>query len=67
MVKDMVEDKNLEKKKQLPLRLSPTLWNEIQRWADDEFRSVNGQIEFLLNEAVKKRKKGVKSNDNIES
>ncbi|MFV0479508.1 MAG: ribbon-helix-helix domain-containing protein [Anaerorhabdus sp.] len=63
----MVEDKNLEKKKQLPLRLSPTLWNEIQRWADDEFRSVNGQIEFLLNEAVKKRKKGVKSNDNIES
>ncbi|MCL2699001.1 MAG: Arc family DNA-binding protein, partial [Defluviitaleaceae bacterium] len=43
-------------KKQLLLRLSPTLWNEINKWADDEFRSINGQIEYLLSEAVKKRK-----------
>lgn len=43
-------------KKQLLLRLSPTLWNEINNWADDEFRSINGQIEYILSEAVKKRK-----------
>ena len=46
-------------KKQLPLRLSPALWNELSRWAEDEFRSVNGQIEYILSEAVKqKRHKG---------
>ena len=44
-------------KKQLLLRLSPTLWEEISRWADDDFRSINGQIEYLLTEAVKKRRK----------
>ena len=44
-------------KKQLVLRLSPTLWEEISRWADDDFRSINGQIEYLLTEAVKKRRK----------
>jgi len=41
-------------KKSLLLRLSPALWLEINRWAEDEFRSVNGQIEYILNEAVKK-------------
>lgn len=44
-------------KKQVPLRLSASLYNEIARWAEDDFRSVNGQIEFLLTEAVKRRKK----------
>ena len=44
-------------KKQLLLRLSPTLCEEISRWAEDDFRSVNGQIEYLLTEAVKKRRK----------
>ena len=44
-------------KKQLLLRLSPTLWEEISRWADDDFRSINGQIEYLLSECVKQRKK----------
>ncbi len=48
-------DKN--ERKQIVLRLSPSLWNEINRWAEDDFRSINGQIEYLLNEAVKKRKK----------
>ncbi len=46
-----------DKKKQLLLRLSPSLWNEIQQWAEDDFRSINGQIEYLLTEAIKKRKK----------
>ena len=43
-------------KKQIPLRLSSTLYAEIAAWAEDDFRSVNGQIEYILTEAVKKRK-----------
>ena len=43
-------------KKQIPLRLSGKLYTEIAAWAEDDFRSVNGQIEYLLNECVKKRK-----------
>ena len=45
-----------KKKKQLPLRLSAQLYEELAAWAADDFRSVNGQIEYLLTEAVKKRK-----------
>jgi hypothetical protein len=57
---------NEQKKKQLPLRLSKTLYDELARWAEDDFRSINGQIEYLLTECVKKRKKsesGTKSED----
>lgn len=43
-------------RKQLVLRLSPTLWDEIAAWAEEDFRSINGQIEYLLTEAVRKRK-----------
>lgn len=43
-------------KKQLPLRLSASLYNELAAWAEQDFRSVNGQIEYLLTEAVRKRK-----------
>lgn len=43
-------------KKQILLRLSPTLWQELAAWAEDDFRSINSQIEYLLTEAVKKRK-----------
>ena len=44
-------------KKQIPLRLSEELYNAIAAWAEDDFRSVNGQIEYLLTECVKQRKK----------
>lgn len=44
-------------KKQVLLRLSPTLWNELAQWAEDDYRSINSQIEYLLTEAVRKRKK----------
>ena len=44
-------------RKQVLLRLSPTLWNQIAAWAEEDFRSINGQIEYLLAEAVSKRKK----------
>ena len=43
-------------KKQIPLRLSAKLYAEIAAWAEDDFRSVNGQIEYLLTECVKRRK-----------
>ncbi|HHT68861.1 MAG TPA: PTS ascorbate transporter subunit IIC [Firmicutes bacterium] len=44
-------------KKQVPLRLSLKLYEEIAAWAEEDFRSVNGQIEFLLTECVRQRKK----------
>lgn len=44
-------------KKQIPLRLSSKLYSEIAAWAEDDFRSVNGQIEYLLTECVRQRKK----------
>jgi hypothetical protein len=43
-------------KKQLLLRLSPSLWEELAAWAEDDFRSINGQIEFLLTECVRQRR-----------
>ena len=49
-----------QKKKQIPLRLSAKLYAAIASWAEDDFRSVNGQIEYLLTECVKQRKKGGK-------
>ena len=39
------------------LRIDPELWREMERWAQDELRSVNGQIEFVLKQAVLKRKR----------
>ncbi|OPZ89069.1 MAG: hypothetical protein BWY74_02879 [Firmicutes bacterium ADurb.Bin419] len=53
----MAANKNEGEKKQILLRLSSTLWKELASWAEDDFRSINGQIEYLLSEAVKKRKK----------
>ncbi len=44
-------------KKQIPLRLSEKLYADIAAWAEDDFRSVNGQIEYLLSECVRQRKK----------
>lgn len=51
---------NKNTKKQIPLRVSGELYTELERWASDEFRSVNGQIEYLLTECVKYRRKGKK-------
>ncbi len=44
-------------KKSFLLRLNPEIWKELERWAADDFRSVNGQIEYILNEAIQKRRK----------
>ena len=48
------------KKKQVPLRLSAKLYDAIAAWAEDDFRSVNWQIEYLLTECVRQRKKNGK-------
>ena len=44
-------------RKKFLLRISSNLWDELERWAQDELRSVNGQIEYLLRQAVEKRKR----------
>lgn len=49
-------DEKEKTKKQILLRISPKLWAELAAWAEDDFRSINGQIEYLLTECVKKRK-----------
>lgn len=49
-----------EEKKQIPLRVSEKLFNAIASWAEDDFRSINGQIEYLLSECVRQRKKNGK-------
>lgn len=57
-----MENKPKEKqKKQVPLRLSAALYNDLAQWAEDDFRSVNGQIEYLLTECVKHRERSRKS------
>ena len=50
----------MAEKKQVPLRISAKLFEEISAWAEDDFRSVNGQIEYLLTECVRQRKKNGK-------
>ena len=45
-----------EERKSFLLRLSPELWKELEKWAADELRSVNGQIEYVLRQAVARRK-----------
>ena len=47
----------MAEKKQIPLRVSAELYAAIAAWAEDDFRSVNGQIEYLLTECVRQRKK----------
>ncbi|MEE4276205.1 MAG: Arc family DNA binding domain-containing protein [Thermoleophilia bacterium] len=45
-------------RKQFLLRVDPELWKELEKWAADELRSVNAQVEWVLREAVKERKGG---------
>ena len=45
-----------EERKSFLLRLPPELWKELEKWAADELRSVNGQIEYVLRQTVARRK-----------
>ncbi|MBN1825373.1 MAG: Arc family DNA binding domain-containing protein [Candidatus Eisenbacteria bacterium] len=53
----------MAERKKFLLRMSPDLWEELNRWAAREFRSVNGQIEFLLRRAVDERSSGKKDTE----
>ncbi len=55
---------NDKSRKQIPLRVSSQLYEELSKWAEDDFRSLNGQIEYLLDQCVKKRKKQDNKKDN---
>ena len=52
-----------EDRKAFLLRIDPELWAELEAWAADELRSVNGQVEYLLRQAVQKRKKARAAED----
>ena len=47
----------MAERKKFLLRINPALWEELNRWAAQEYRSVNGQIEFLLQRAVNERRR----------
>ena len=53
----------MSKKKSILLRINPELWQDLNTWAQDELRSLNGQIEYVLRDAVRKRKRQNKQND----
>ncbi|WP_164670019.1 toxin-antitoxin system HicB family antitoxin [Virgibacillus doumboii] len=53
----------MTKKKNFPLRIDPKLYDILQSWAKDEFRSVNSHVEFLLRESAKKAGRLPKSQD----
>jgi hypothetical protein len=44
----------MAKRKQYPLRIDPQLWAAVERWAADEMRSANGQVEWILRDALKR-------------
>ena len=44
-------------RKKFLMRINPELWEEVQRWAEKDLRSVNGQIEFILRQAVEKNRR----------
>jgi hypothetical protein len=48
----------MAERKPFLLRIDPALWTDLESWAQDELRSVNGQIEYILRQAVQKRKSG---------
>lgn len=50
-------------KKPFVLRISPEVLKELEKWSAEEFRSLNGQIEYILSDALKKRKKSKKSGE----
>ena len=57
----------MAERKAFLLRIDPGLWNEVEAWAQDELRSVNGQIEYILKQAVLKRKGAAASTSQVEN
>ncbi|HEY3321637.1 MAG TPA: hypothetical protein VGP72_14300 [Planctomycetota bacterium] len=51
----------MAQKKSFLLRVDPAIWNEIEAWAADELRSVNGQIEYILKQSIQQRRGPLKT------
>lgn len=47
----------MSKRKSFALRIDPDIFKQIEKWADDEFRSVNGQLEWIINKSLKEAKR----------
>ncbi|MBT8178780.1 MAG: Arc family DNA binding domain-containing protein [Eudoraea sp.] len=47
----------MSKRKSFVLRIDPVVFKQIEKWADDEFRSVNGQLEWIINKSLKDAKR----------
>ena len=58
--------KEEKKTKSFVLRIDSDTMDAIERWAADEFRSTNGQLQWIINEALKKHKRMKKKNDDGE-
>jgi len=56
----------MAERKSFLLRMDPALWSDLEVWAQDDLRSVNGQIEYLLRQAVLRRK-GQGTTNNVTS
>ncbi|MBI4664725.1 MAG: Arc family DNA binding domain-containing protein [Verrucomicrobia bacterium] len=54
----------MDSRKSFLLRIDPELWKELEKWAADELRSINAQIEYLLKQAVLRRKKSQQESEN---
>jgi len=57
----------MKERKAFLMRIDPALWSELESWAQDELRSVNGQIEMILKQAVLKRKGKISKNSLMET
>lgn len=51
----------MAQKKAIILRIDPQLWKDLNIWAKDELRSLNGQVEYILRDAIRKRKRTTKN------
>ncbi|MEJ2006444.1 MAG: Arc family DNA-binding protein [Cyclobacteriaceae bacterium] len=47
----------MSKRKSFVLRIDPEMFNSVEKWADDEFRSVNGQLEWIIHKSLKDAKR----------
>jgi hypothetical protein len=56
----------MKERKAFLMRIDPALWAELEAWAQDELRSVNGQVEMILKQAVAKRKGSAKKMESSE-
>ncbi len=52
-------------RKQVLVRMSTALWEELAKWAKDDFRSINAQIEYLLTQCVRRRRRALNTRQKL--